>query len=114
MDDFDSLLDALLEDPVPEEPVPEEAPPPPPPPPPEITYIEDTKTTVPIEWQVRRRFGGYVPYEKPVPVLMIPWATPRTFAAEQRMAHDSMDRIRLRAAEKRDTKIKRNKASNKA
>jgi len=102
MDDFDALLDALLEEPIPE----------PPPPPP--TYIEDIKTTVPIEWQVRRRFGGYVPYEKPVPVFMIPRTTQRTFAAEQQMAYDSMDRIRLRAADKRDTKIKRNKASNKA
>lgn len=107
MDD-DFLLDALLglTDPV-AEPVVEEDPAI------RFTVENDDHTTIPGNWVARRRFGGYTIHEKPVPVFALPEG-PRTFEKEERMGWKSMDRMRLRAADKRDTKIKKNKASNKA
>ena len=97
----DDLLDALLGI---------DAPEPPKPPKPPLVVEYDNRSTIPGHWVARRRFGGYTIHEKPVPVFALPEG-PRTFEKEERIGWKSMDRMRLRAADKRDTKIKENKKS---
>ncbi len=101
--DENSLLDALLglTDPVAEEPENPMV---------LLEITEDNRTTIPGTWVARRRFGGYTIPEKPVPVFELPEG-PRTFEKEERTGWKSMDRMRLRASDKRDTKIKDAKAS---
>lgn len=97
MDLDDSLLDALLEfDPPPALSAPKLAPPPPPR---KIEITIDNKTTMPGIG--RRCYGGYTPATPAIPVFALP-------EKPVEVHYDlGMDRIHLRAKEKRDTRIKK-------
>lgn len=82
MDETDALLYALLADT-----------------PKQFTVEIDIKTTMPVLG--RRCFGGYRPPQKVIPVFLLP-------EKPVEVKYDlNMDRIHLRAAERRDTRIKK-------
>jgi len=107
MDDinFDDLLEALLEDPV-ENMVLDE---------PKIieqinpvfkfNCIEDNDTYYP-DAVARRRYGGYKPPKPPKIKFINPFEKQKIEPVYSKQLHDSMDRIRLRENDKRDSKIK--------
>jgi hypothetical protein len=111
MDD-DAFLDALLGIPPPRPPSPApEAPPPPKLKLSSFRVIVDTHSTIPGNWTCRQRYGGYVP--PPIRVeatLVIPEAPVEFDPLRPGKLYDaSLYRMKLRAADKRDTKIKNQK-----
>ena len=108
MDD-DAFLDALLGI-LPPTPVPEDPTPPP------LTLssfqvIVDNHSTIPGNWTCRKQYGGYVP--PPIRVeatVMIP-DIPVEFDPLRpgKQYEVSLSRMKLRASDKRDTKIKKQK-----
>lgn len=98
MDDDEALLDALLGDTVPL-PTPASLASPVPPRSSHFTVQIDTKTTMSVIG--RRRFGGYEPPQKAIPHFMVP-EKPREVRYDL-----NMERIQLRAKDKRDTRIKK-------
>ena len=72
-----------------------------------LTVAYDMRSTQPVGTG-RHRFGGYVPYTRPETQLIILEGS-RSFEAKRSDLWKSTDRMRLRAADKRDTKIKKAK-----
>jgi hypothetical protein len=107
MDD-DAFLDALLGLPPPSVPLPV-----PDPPPPRFTLnvIEDTRSIIPGNWTCRQSYGGYVrPPLRQEAILIIEERPVELDPLRPGKAYEqSLSRMKLRASDKRDTKIKKQK-----
>jgi hypothetical protein len=67
--------------------------------------IEDNETYYP-DVVCRRRYGGYKPHKPPKVKFINPFEKQKIEPVYSKQLHDSMDRIRLRENDKRDSKIK--------
>ena len=67
--------------------------------------IEDNETYYP-DVVARRRYGGYKPPKAPKVKFIDPFAKKVETPAYSKQLYDSMERLRIRENDKRDTKIK--------